>query len=121
MQSDLQDLDLLGTFVSTLESAVEQSAAIRKLHHACSNFHQIAKAYVAHRSRHVALGTDSTENVVTDCQLLGVTGEPDPQSLPDFSLSQQDWDLMLDDWNLGLGAEDARNFSSFLNLLPNTQ
>ena len=30
------------------------------------------------------------------------------------SLYGQDWDAMLDDWDLGLGGENAREMSSFL-------
>ncbi|KAL8942077.1 MAG: hypothetical protein Q9211_001553 [Gyalolechia sp. 1 TL-2023] len=120
-QSDLQDLALLGAFVSTLQSAAEQSRAVEKLYRACRSFHQIAEAYIANRSGRVTLMKDKDEKVVTDCQPLGRMSEADFQPLSETSLSQQDWDFMLIDWDLGLGTEDARQMSNFLDLFPNTQ
>ncbi|KAI9843007.1 MAG: hypothetical protein M1838_002893 [Thelocarpon superellum] len=83
-RSDYNDVALLGTFVMTL-------------HH----FYQIAKAHLAH----VAPSHDT--QIPHDWHQSG------QQSLPDLSLSRQDWDGMLDDWELGIGAENARQMSSF--------
>ncbi|KAL8655066.1 MAG: hypothetical protein Q9210_001127 [Variospora velana] len=120
-QADSQDLALLGAFVSTLGCAAEQSHAVRKLYHACSSFHQIAKVYIAQQSRHVALLRDRAEDVVADYKSMDNMVEHNLQALPEFSMSQQEWDIMLSDWDLGLGTEDARQMSSFLDLLPNVQ
>lgn len=107
-QLDSRDLALLGEFVSTLRSVAEQSDAVEKLHHACSSFHQIAKAFLAHHSKQVAS---------SDCQALdGGMGEFAYQPLSEVSLSQQDWDVMLREWDLGLYSDDARQMSYFLGL-----
>ncbi|KAI4224866.1 MAG: hypothetical protein L6R36_004347 [Xanthoria steineri] len=120
-QSDLQDLALLGEFVSTLQSAAETTHTVRKLHHACSSFHQIAKVFVARHSQHVAPATTDTEISSTTWPPLDGNGEFTHDQLSDNMLSQHDWDLMLSEWDLGLGTIDARQMSSFLDLLPNTQ
>ncbi|KAL8918412.1 MAG: hypothetical protein Q9172_005443 [Xanthocarpia lactea] len=121
LASDLQDLALLGEFVSTLRSAAEQSHAIEKLHFACNSFHHIAKAYVARGSQHVPSLRVGAESGYSDWQPSDGIGDASSQPLSDSLLSQQDWDLMLSDWGLGLGTLDARQMSSFLDLLPNSQ
>ncbi|KAL8932766.1 MAG: hypothetical protein Q9216_006687 [Gyalolechia sp. 2 TL-2023] len=118
-QSNSQDLALLGAFVSTLQSAAGQSRAVKKLYHACKSFHQIAEAYTANRTGHVTLLKDRDKNVLADCQTMDRTGELDFQPLSESFVSQQDWDFMLRDWDLGLGMEDARQMSTFLDLFPN--
>ncbi|KAL9049665.1 MAG: hypothetical protein Q9206_005416 [Seirophora lacunosa] len=120
-QSDTQDLALLGAFVSTLGQVVEQSHAVSKLHRACSSFHEIARVFLAQQSRHGAPLGDRAEDVDADCQSIDNMAEHSLQPLPDFSLSQEEWDVMLSEWDLGLGTEDARQMSSFLDLLPNAQ
>ena len=120
-QSDLQDLALLGDFVSTLRSAAEQSHAIDRLHFACNSFHHIAKAYVARKSQRPPSLRVGAESGYSDWQPSDGNGDASFQPLSESLLSQQDWDLMLSDWDLGLGTLDARQMSSFLDLLPNTQ
>lgn len=115
----MEDLALLGSFVLTLQSAAEQSRAVRKLYHACKSFHQIAEAYTANRTRHFSLSRDKDKNVLADCQPMDNAGEVDFQPLSETLLSQQDWNSMLQDWNLGLGTEDARYMSLQLDLFPN--
>ncbi|KAL8973920.1 MAG: hypothetical protein Q9197_001831 [Variospora fuerteventurae] len=117
-QADSQDLALLEAFVSTLECAAEHSHAIRKLYRACSSFHQIAKVYIAQHSQHVASLRDRAENVAVDSRSMDNIVEDNLQALPEFSMSQQEWNVMLSDWDLGLGTEEARQMSSFLDLLP---
>ncbi|KAL8991741.1 MAG: hypothetical protein Q9169_007695 [Polycauliona sp. 2 TL-2023] len=120
-QSDVEDLALLGDFVSTLWSAAEHSPTIKKLHYACNSFHQIAKAYIARQSQHIPpAGTDPV-GTFTDWQNMNGLGDAAFQPMSDSLLSQQDWDLMLNDWDLGLGTLDARQMSSFLELLPSSQ
>ncbi|KAI4138576.1 MAG: hypothetical protein LQ341_004599 [Variospora aurantia] len=117
-QADSQDLALLEAFVLTLECAAEHSHAIRKLYRACSSFHQIAKVYIAQHSQHVASLRDRAESVAVDSRSMDTIVEDNLQALPEFSMSQQEWDVMLSDWDLGLGTEEARQMSSFLDLLP---
>ena len=120
-QSDLQDLALLSDFVSTLRSAAEQSHMVKKLHYACNSFHEIAKVYLARKSKHPPpCGIDADNNGGREWQSIdGDGGEAAFQQLSDALLSQQDWDLMLSDWDLGLGTLEARQMSSYLDLLPN--
>ncbi len=117
----MQDLALLGEFVSTLQSAAETTHTVRKLHHACSSFHQIAKVFVARQSQHVAPSTTDTDIPSTTWPPLDGIGDFTHDQLSDNMLSQHDWDLMLSEWDLGLGTLDARQMSSFLELLPTTQ
>ncbi|KAL8852068.1 MAG: hypothetical protein Q9221_002998 [Calogaya cf. arnoldii] len=119
-QSDSQDLALLGEFVSTLRSAAEQSHKLKKLHYACSSFYQIAKAYVARQSQILPPARAGVEDTYANWQPFDGAGDAAFEPLSDASLSQQDWDLMLSEWDLGLGTLDARQMSSFLDLLPNS-
>lgn len=113
-------MTLLGEFVSTLRSAAEQSHTVKKLYQACNSFHQIAKAYVARQSQHLPPAAAGAESNFADWQPMDGLGDVAFQPLSDSLLSQQDWDLMLNDWDLGLGTLDARQMSSFLDLLPNS-
>ncbi|KAL8748475.1 MAG: hypothetical protein Q9184_007277, partial [Pyrenodesmia sp. 2 TL-2023] len=89
------DLKLMEVSVETLKSAGQYSSGVAKLHHACEKFFNLAKAYMAQ-----AKGTLHQQ----------LAREP----LDPTSLYGQDWDAMLDDWDLGLGVENAREMSSFL-------
>ncbi|KAL8871209.1 MAG: hypothetical protein Q9174_002911 [Haloplaca sp. 1 TL-2023] len=120
-ESDMEDLALLGEFVSTLRSAAEQSSMVRKLYNACNSFHEIAKAFVAGKSKHLpSSGLGTHDNRVESQSVDAMAGEVAFQPWTDGLLSQQDWDLMLNDWDLGLGTLEARQMSSYLDLLPNT-
>ena len=118
-RSDLGDLALLEAFVTTLKTVAEISPVVKKVLNACSNFLQIAKIYVATKNKQVTLLDTAAEDAITDPQALDRPHEMNLEPLPQFSWSQQDWDLMLSEWDLGLGAEDARQMSSYLDMLPN--
>lgn len=119
-QSNMQDLALLGAFVLTLQSAAEQSRAVKKLYHACKSFHQIAEAYIANQTRHVTQSRGRGTNAHADSRPMDRAGDTAFQPFSETLMSQQDWDMMLQDWDLGLGTEDARHMSNFLDLLPST-
>lgn len=76
---------------------------------------------MARQSQHVAPSRAGTEIPFTAWPSLDGIGEFPNDPLSDNSLTQQDWDLMLSEWDLGLGTLDARQMSSFLDLLPNTE
>ena len=76
---------------------------------------------MARGSQHVAPLTTNTEIPSTTWPPLDGSGDFTHDQLSDNMLSQHDWDLMLSEWDLGLGTIDARQMSSFLDLLPNTQ
>lgn len=85
--------------VQTLKSAAQYSSGVAKLHDACETFFNLAKAYMAQMIKKGEPGEGS----------LHATEAFDPTTL-----YGQDWDAMLDDWDLGLGGESAREMSSFL-------
>ena len=104
-QSNHDDLDLLRTTASTLEGIADRSPAGHKLCSACSRFIKIAE---------VLLAQDTMKR--SSSQPSPIPVDPytvDFQMLPDFPVSQQDWDGMLDDFDLGLGAESAREMTSY--------
>lgn len=88
--------------VETLKSAAQYSSGVAKLHDACETFFNLAKAYVAQTIRK----GESYENPLHQ--------QPATEAFELTSLYRQDWDAMLDDWDLGLGGEYAREMSSFL-------
>lgn len=134
-ERDVNDLKLLEKSVETLHGAAALSAAVSKLYRACRIFYQIAKIYLRHPkterveeqhpqqtinpkddgSRSRSLPTAAVPS--NDFQHQTTAWQP-PETdvdidLPDFPLSQQDWNGMLDDWDLGLGAENAREMSMY--------
>lgn len=132
-ERDVNDLKLLEKSVETLQTAAALSAAVSKLYRACRIFYQVAKIYLAHPKKDTGAEQhqQQTINPAEDASRL-LTSAPVPSNdfprqpttrqppetdvdidLPDFPLSQQDWNGMLDDWDLGLGAENAREMSVF--------
>ncbi|KAK4994045.1 hypothetical protein LTR66_005842 [Elasticomyces elasticus] len=97
------DLKLMGDSVETLKSAAQYSSGVAKLHDACETFFSLAKTYMAQTTM---TGQQSYEGPL-DQQVATEAFDP-------TSLYGQDWDTMLDDWDLGLGGENAREMSSFL-------
>ena len=88
--------------VQTLKSAAQYSSGVAKLHDACETFFSLAKAYMAQtiKKREPYEGT--------------LHQQPATEAFDPTSLYGQNWDAMLDDWELGLGGENAREVSSFL-------
>lgn len=96
------DLKLMEVSVETLKSAAQYSSGIAKLHEACKTFFNLAKAYM---EQTIKKG-ESYEGPLHQ--------QPATEAFDPTSLYGQDWDAMLDDWDLGLGGENAREMSSFL-------
>ena len=88
--------------VKTLKSAAQYSSGVAKLHDACETFFNLAKTYMAQT---IEAG-DACEGPLQQ--------QPTTETFDVASLYGQDWDAMLDDWDLGLGGENAREMSSFL-------
>ena len=88
--------------VKTLRSAAEYSSGVAKLHDACETFLNLAKTYVAQMIKK----GESYEGPLHQ--------QPATEAFDPTRLYGQDWDAMLDDWDLGLGGENAREMSSFL-------
>ena len=88
--------------VGTLKSAAQYSG-VAKLHDACETFFNLAKAYIA---RTIKKG-ESYEGPLHQ--------QPVVEAFDPTSLCGQDWDAMLDDWDLDLRGENAREMSSFLS------
>jgi hypothetical protein len=113
-QANKDDLALLGKVVTTLQSAALISPAVEKLKTACSKFHQIASAYLAQLPPRTEIQPTAWQpNAGMPIgQSIAEYGQPDMEFIPDLPLTQQDWDDMLD-WDLGIGAENARAMSTF--------
>ena len=96
------DLKLMEVSVETLKSAAQYSPGVAKLHDACETFFNLAKAYMA-------------QTIKKGQPYEGpLPQQPATEAFDPTSLYGQDWDAMLDDWDLGLGGENAREMSSFL-------
>ena len=72
--------------VNTLKQAAQASPGISKLRDACEHFFDLAKSYMA--------------QVLRD-------GDGQPV-LGSFDMSSRDWNQLLDEWELGLAGENAR-------------
>jgi hypothetical protein len=117
------DVELLGTSMRTVETIHERSRGIKKLQDACWNFYRIAESYYSKQRRkksHSQADGEAASSKIGDTAVQYVTApRQDDLGLDisnlnymDFSM-QQDWDQMLDGWELGLGAESARQMTSY--------
>lgn len=88
--------------LETLKAAAQHSSGVTKLHDACEMFFNLAKAYMAQAIKR----GESYDGPLHQQPATGVFDQT--------SLHGLDWDTMLDDWDLGLGGETAREMSSFL-------
>jgi hypothetical protein len=89
--------------VETLRAAAQLSSGLTKLHNACESFFDLAKAHMAQ----TISNRESQEGHLHQ--------QPGMEAVDLTDLYSQDWNAMLDDWDLGLGGESAREMSSFLS------
>ena len=128
MMNNQADFELLGRSTQTVESICEKSRGVGKLVKTCQSFYQIACSH--HEQLH-SQKLPSQQSPRIPSILPGAVGVPDPMlAIQDafeinpstfdnveFSM-QEDWDQMLDGWELGLGAESARQMTSYLEQYP---
>lgn len=106
---DEADLHLLDLVVCSLQSAAQQSSSIAKLHHICSAYHRVGRLYFEgehHARRRGAVGEENGHN-------NDLTGTPFTLG-NNAVLSEITWNELFDEWNPGLGEENALEVSSFL-------
>lgn len=105
-QRNHADLAVLRNVVSVLEGAAQRSAATNKLYNACSKFTNIAETLLAH---------DATSSTIkeTNSQPSPILADAYPGDFRDFPMSMSDWDGMLNEFDLGLGVENAREMTSY--------
>ena len=114
-QRNHSDLDMLRNVVAVLDDAAQRSPAADKLFNACSKFTKIAEALLSQDS--LAAKDPKTQTPPSSAEMYPV----DYQTLPDFPMSQSDWDGMLNEFDLGLGVENAREMTSYFEpFLNNT-
>ncbi|ETN36903.1 uncharacterized protein HMPREF1541_07890 [Cyphellophora europaea CBS 101466] len=103
------DLALLRDVVSVLDGAALKSSACLKLRNACSNFTKIAETLLAQDLGSTPIKDDSSQPSPQMADPYAMHY----QSMPDFPMSQSDWDGMLNEFDLGLGVESAREMTSY--------
>lgn len=105
-ECNYDDLKLLGTIVDTMKVATVDTQNYKKLSCACEKFYEIAQAYVAANTQRPpgpntgVMTPKVPENAFTPPGMSGL-------------VAQQDWNSLLNEWDLGLGAESAREMSSY--------
>jgi Fungal specific transcription factor domain len=123
-RSSRQDLALLEDAVRSIRGASQVAPAISKLRNACEKFCQIATAYLAQEApessralpRDSSASTQYPPSTNADISMTGGIAYPsaaDYQQLSDFPMQQGDWDGMLNEWDLGLGVENAREMTGW--------
>ena len=128
---DRQDLVLLEQVVETMQAASKVATAIEKLKDACGQFCLIAQSYLSQPESQPAADANveaqrqlpNMDNIAGANQNvdLNMPGGALPagagafESLPDFP-----WDGMLSEWDLGLGAESAREMGAFFGQYTST-
>ena len=116
-----QDLNLLGSTVQSLSKIAERSLAVSRLHEVCDRFYRAASHYLEQLQLQ---GNDpyfgSSVPVVTGAatvtpSLSYNTGTTNVQDtvMAFQELNSGDMDAILNQWELGYGAEYARELSNF--------
>ncbi len=120
---NVEDLRLLEQCVNTLDTAAHLSASVSKLYRACRIFYQIAKIYLSHPATNSQ--PSNSQQALRATTILPSHMSPNQQyttaipdsggdiDLPDLPLSHEDFNGMLDEWDLGIGAENARQMSAY--------
>ncbi|KAJ9502416.1 hypothetical protein H2202_002482 [Exophiala xenobiotica] len=117
------DLELLKAVVSGLESVADMSPGVGKLYRACRIFYQIASMVLAqdgvgnesvlqgHACPPPATSTHALPQHLVPAWFQASFSSPDA-GMPELPLFQQDWDAMLDGWDLGTDGGDFRDNSA---------
>jgi hypothetical protein len=125
-----QDLKLLEQVVDTLQKAAALGPGVRKLYHACRNFHQIGSMYLSQGGTGDVNNTSSQQGPqpTTTSATSGHLQTPqtsEPSSLvrpdfpfadtgiPDLPLFQPDWDGIQDGWDFNFDDGTQRDMSAF--------
>jgi hypothetical protein len=117
-KNDFNDLLQMQNVVSVLELAADRTPGNQKLHRTCSQLTKVAEVLLAQSLEGKTLketSSDGQEPSPLPPDVLNV----DFDALPDFPMTQEDWDGMLNDWDLGVGAEDARGMKSYFEPFMN--
>ena len=128
MTNNYPDFELLGGSMATLQAIHERSSGIGKLVTACQSFYHVAKGRYAQQAQPATQLPSSTPILMSMAggyspQQPVYVGQPDFQehlSHPSYMAypEQEDWNQMLDGWELGLGAESARQMTSYFGHYP---
>ena len=135
-QSSRTDLALLERVVDTLNSADAVASGIEKLRSACSRFLLIAQAYLSQQESNNSGKSDSRPQVDGsrgDPQNVNMTDATVPNQQPPGSAatgmtsagagvfdSLPEFPFDMSEWDLGLGAENAREMGSFFGQYAGT-
>lgn len=105
------DLELLGIVVSFLEAVANISAGTAKLHRACRTFYQIATLYLEQTDPEIDASmpprSNSSSHAAQHPSQHGGSGSHEhgmqftDTTISNLPLFPQDWDVMLDGWDLG--------------------
>lgn len=142
VERNRQDLELLEKVAMALHAVQPRSGTVDKLEKACKIFSQTARIYLdqteaasqqqLHLEQRGSQHFD-TAHVPSAGAINGLSSMPGPTTsrstmhqpemqvmdaiMPDLPLSQQNWDTMFSEWDLGFGAENAREISSYFEQL----
>lgn len=141
VERNRQDFDLLEKVAMALQAVQPRSGTVDKLEKACKIFCQTARIYLdqteAASQQQLHLERKSSQHFgharVPSAGAHGISSMPGPTTsrstmhqpdmpimdamMPDLPLSQQNWDNMFSEWDLGFGAENAREISSYFEQL----
>lgn len=117
------DLELLKAVVNALESVADMSPGVGKLYRACRIFYQIASMYLAQDGvdDEPVLQGPAYPPAASSMQVLPQYLVPawlqasfssSDAGMPELPLFQQDWNDMLDGWDLGTDGRDSRDNST---------
>lgn len=131
-QQNREDLVLLEKLVETMQAASRVANAVQKMTIACERLCHVAQAYINQQEAIVGFGAekgherqhdpgnmseritmDGTEQTVVNMDPPAGAGIFD--SLPDFA-----WDEMFSSWDMGPGAESAREMGNFFGQYTGT-
>jgi hypothetical protein len=122
INNNMADFELLGNSVHTVQSIAQRSPNVTKLLRACQSFYRIASDYHNQKTKpiHFFDAAEATTQIPVQGPIpVGQESfESDSSGFNYMDFSMQNWDQMLDGWELGLGAESAREMTSYFEQFP---
>jgi hypothetical protein len=122
MNNNMADFELLGNSVHTVQSIAQRLPNVTKLLRACQSFYRIASDYYSQNTKptHFFDTAEATTQVPMQkaIPVEKESSESNPSTFNYMDFSMHNLDQILNGWELGLGAESAREMTSYFEQFP---
>ena len=112
------DMEILASTLAVIEPVAENSPAARSLYHVCQKFYQITKILTSDKQNTIFKSSSEGQNFVDMPSVIlddsyELTAQVDVADCT-YPMSQQDWDDVMKDFQIGLDDVNAGEMASFI-------